>query len=192
MATSDLFTETWYRNAFDRPVARNKVLGDITPEYCTVPDEGLVYVRRLLGAVKIIFIIREPVERALSQMRMMVERRGHANRSYEDWLALAEDDDIWDRGDYLAYVPRWRAHWPDGDLLFIPYGRISTDPVAVMRSIEDFLGLSRVEYTRAADRIHGTKSVDVPKFVVQRLEERLAPQRRFLEAAFDVSFLREI
>ncbi|MFM2278684.1 MAG: hypothetical protein RLZZ444_915, partial [Pseudomonadota bacterium] len=64
------FTEAWYRGTFERPGARGKVLGDITPEYSTIPVEGIDYIRRLLGSPKIIYIIRNPIDRALSQLRM--------------------------------------------------------------------------------------------------------------------------
>src|SRR5436305_1807995 len=70
VVTADPFTEAWYRRLFDRRGAAGKLLGDITPEYSTLPIEGVRYVRGLLGAVKIIYIVRDPVDRASSQIRM--------------------------------------------------------------------------------------------------------------------------
>ena len=192
LGTTELFTETWYRRAFDRPAASGKLLGDVTPEYSTLPEAGLAYVRRLLGAVKIIYIIREPVGRAVSQLRMNVARKASHTLSHDEWREMADHPDIDNRGDYRRYVPRWRARWADEDLLFVPYGRIGADPTGVMRTVEDFLGLSRHEYPRAEDRIHGTKPVEVPPFVVERLQHRLAPQRAFVEDAFDEAFVRDI
>jgi hypothetical protein len=55
----ELFTEDWYRFAFSWDAAENKILGDITPEYCTIPMEGIKYVnpnysrRNVKGAVSL-------------------------------------------------------------------------------------------------------------------------------------------
>ena len=192
LASSEIFTEAWYRRAFARRAAEGKVLGDVTPEYSTLPVPGLRYVRALLGAVKVIYIIRDPVHRALSQLRMNASRRKSGDLSEADWCDMAEDREIDNRGDYRAYVPRWREHWAESDLLFIPYGRIGSDPNGVMREIEGFLGLPPHEYPRADQRIHSTEELPVPARAIELLEARLAPQRAFLETAFDPSFVRQI
>ena len=49
LATRDPFTEDWYRRAFDRSGAHGKLVGDITPEYSTIPEQGIRHLRGLLG-----------------------------------------------------------------------------------------------------------------------------------------------
>ena len=82
--------------------------------------------------VKIIYIVRDPFDRALSQIRMNAERRGISGNG-ADWLALAREPDIASRGAYATYVPRWEAAFPEEDVLFLPYKRIGNDPAGVMR-----------------------------------------------------------
>src|SRR5690606_28433663 len=139
-ASRDLFTDAWYLRAFERPAARGKLVGEITPEYSTIPEAGIRHLRALLGAVKIIYLVRAPLPRALSQLRMNLSRKGLGTLSDEQWQEMADQWDITNRGDYRAYVPRWKAHFASGDILFLPYGRLAEDPVGLMREVEAFLG----------------------------------------------------
>lgn len=191
LGSRDLFTEGWYRRAFDLPAAAGKLVGDITPEYSTIPDEGIGYLRGLLGAPKIIYLIRSPVGRAMSQLKMNVSRTVKGPLTETDWLAQADQWDIANRGDYKTYVPRWKARFAEGDILFLPYGRIATDPAGVMREIEGFLGLAPHAYPRLVERVHETKSFDVPRSVTARLEEKLRAQADFLAAEFGADFARQ-
>ena len=76
LGSRELFTDGWYRRAFERPATQGKVVGEITPEYSTIPEAGIRHVRALLGAVRIIYLIRAPVSRALSQLQMNLARKG--------------------------------------------------------------------------------------------------------------------
>ncbi|MDD5272700.1 MAG: sulfotransferase, partial [Methylovulum sp.] len=126
MACKPLFTEEWYRQAFQRQAAKGKLLGDITPEYCAIGDEGIAYVKRFLGAVNIIWLIRDPVDRALSQLRMNAERRGCSGNEPEAvWLDWDKDPDIAHRGNYADYIPRWEKQFGRERMLFLPFQHIA-------------------------------------------------------------------
>ena len=138
MATHKMFTKPWYLRCFERPRAEKSVCGDITPEYSTIPLEGIQHVKRMLPEVKVLYIVRDPVERALSQLRMNVERRGEVPRE-DSLLRMADHPDIDNRGDYAAYIPRWRGMFPEDRMLMLPYGDIASDPKGFMRQVETCL-----------------------------------------------------
>lgn len=188
LATVDVFTERWYRFAFEHRAAYGRVTGDITPEYSTIPEAGIAYVRRLLGAVKIIYIIRDPVDRALSQIRMAAMRRSITEADESEWLKIANEPDIENRGAYSVYIPRWRTAFAGEDLLFIPFQRIAADPLAVLREVERFIGVGEHEYEGLRRRVHATAPIGVPDAVKTHLAERLGPERRFIEASFGHEF----
>jgi hypothetical protein len=190
LASRDVFTDDWYQRAFDRPTAQGKLVGDITPEYSTVPDAGIRHLRGLLGAVKVVYLIREPVGRALSQLRMNAGRKGLTGLSEAEWLAMADQWDIANRGDYRTYVPRWKAHFAEADLLFLPYGRIAADPAGLMGEVEAFLGLKPHDYPRIAERVHPSKRLSIPAAVERHLAESFAGQAAFLESEFGAEFAR--
>lgn len=189
LATQDVFTENWYRAAFDRPIASGRLLGDITPEYSTIPDEGIHYLRGLLGNVKIIYLIRDPVTRAMSQLRMNVTRKQTDQKlSNDEWSAMAKRPEIVNRGDYRSYVPRWKSHFADEDILFLPYGRIKNDPEGLLREVEVFLNLEPHVYPRMNERIHQTEKVKVPKIVKEIIEPLMSEQVEFIKTEFGEDF----
>lgn len=194
MACKPMFTEQWYRQAFDRPAAKGKILGDITPEYCAIGDDGIAYVKRLLGDVNILWIVRDPVERALSQLRMNAERRGvSSDAPLDTWMELAGSAELLDRGDYCDYMPRWEKAFGRQAILFVPFKHIAEQPQQVLSSVETFIGASHWhDYPAPDKKIHASKAFAVPVAVADYFKERFQPQYRFLEGYFDTDFVGAI
>ena len=190
LASKELFSEAWYERAFDRPAARGKLLGDITPEYSTISEEGVDYVRRLLGGVKILYIIRHPVDRALSQVRMNLQRRGLTAPQDAEWMSAIGEWDIQNRGDYRTYVPRWKSAFTGKDLLFVNYRDITSRPAELIGEIESFLGVDhQADYSNLTRKVHETKTMAVPAAIRSRLEERLRTQVEFVRSEFGPDFV---
>jgi Sulfotransferase family len=189
IGSQSLFTEEWYRRIFDRPQAKGKVIGEITPAYCLIPLEGVQHVHRLLSGVRIIYLIRDPRERALSQLKMLVKRRGGPPSSAEEWRALASGSGLEARGDYAQSVPLWRSVFPPEQLLFLPYGDISADPMTVLGRIESFIGLKPLRrYRKLGARVHESDPVSIPDFVVDFVSRQMQRQEGFLKSAFGDDF----
>ncbi len=189
MATNRPFTKPWYLRCFDRPRARGAICGDITPEYSTVPLEGIQHVKRMLPEVKIIYIVRDPVERALSQLRMNVERKGEAQPSETLLLRMADHPDIDNRGDYLRYISQWRGVFSTDRLLILPYGDIRSDPIGFLRRVEEFIGAPPFDSYDLEGRVHETRKFLIPSSVTDRLRQRYAPQYAFLNSEFGAEFV---
>lgn len=49
---------------------KGKVVGDISPQYCVLPPEGIAHMKRLAPEAKIILLLRDPVDRAISAGKM--------------------------------------------------------------------------------------------------------------------------
>ncbi|ASF47880.1 sulfotransferase [Methylovulum psychrotolerans] len=194
MASKPLFTEAWYRQAFTRRAARGKLLGDITPEYCAIGDEGILYMKRLLGAVKVLWMIRDPLDRALSQLRMNAGRRGlSADTPASTWLALAEDPEVAERGNYADYIPRWERHLGRDAMLFIPFRQIGQQPEAVLQTVGQFLQVTPWQgYQCLHEKVHASPPYPIPEAAVSYLSALAQPQYRFLRAYFPAEFMQAI
>jgi len=191
MASKPMFTEAWYRRAFNRKAANGKILGDITPEYCAIGDAGIAYVKQLLGDVKIIWIIRDPVSRALSQLRMNAERRGVGNdMEIAEWLKLASAPEMLNRGNYADYIPRWEQQFGSEGMLFIPFQHIAQQPDNVLQQIENFVGVRHWDgYTGLDKKVHETRAYELPTEVNVYFSELFQSQYRFLENYFTSDFV---
>lgn len=186
-----LMTRNWYRRVF-APCSNDLVGIDVTPEYASIPEAGVVYAKQILGPdLRVIYLVREPVERALSQVRMYLGRRKAIPQTLEDWDRILSEPDIHDRGNYLSHIPRWEAELARNAILYIPFGRIARSPLAVLREVEDFCRLPSATYPRAAEVVFKGPDVHFPEEVVKRLREQHEGQTRFLKARFGASFLEE-
>lgn len=196
IATRDLFTEPWYRRIFANPEIAHKTLGEITPEYSTIPQEGIQYLKAFLNNPKIIYIIRDPIARATSQIRMNLHKRHGSTTdqialelSNDDWLAQVSNWDVQHRGRYSEYVPAWCEQFSEENLLFLPYKRISKEPNELLNEVERFLGLEpHGNYPRAARRIYAGHKVVLPEFVLDAIVKSMSREVMFLESHFGRDF----
>jgi hypothetical protein len=186
LLADDMFTEPWYRRAYGLPAAKGKVTGDITPEYCMITREGVSYATQLLGKAKIIVMVRHPVDRALSQLRMNAKNRGVdlASASLEQWLDLAKDPVIYSRARYSEFIPLWRSAFGEENLLILPYTDVGKDPIQLLRKVEAFIGAGHGDYADAGAKVYETsnKQTRVPPQVGAHLTEQLAQETRYFEA----------
>jgi hypothetical protein len=51
-----------------------KIAGDVTPEYFMILEEGIASIKSFPGPLNLILMIRDPVDRAKSQIRMIIHR----------------------------------------------------------------------------------------------------------------------
>ena len=66
--------DDWYVSLFaDR--GGKKVAGEVTPEYALIGISGLKHLKRLAPDARIIFIMRNPVTRAWSQLLHLSNRK---------------------------------------------------------------------------------------------------------------------
>jgi len=188
-----MFTEDWYRAMFDFPAGAKKIKGEITPEYSTISAEGIQYVHKLLGPVPIIYLIRDPVGRALSHVRMKIARRKDRTEFSEDeWNAMIRREDVFVNGDYKGNVTRWMENYPNEKLLFLPYRDVSTEPNELLAKVEKFVGIPPHKYEEAEKEVYKGAVIDIPPYVIERMRELLAEQYVFLEATFGAEFCKRI
>ena len=184
------YTNPWYRWIF-QPAPQHAKPMEVTPEYSQLPEEGVAHVAEWLDETRFLYLIRDPVARAVSQMKMNVSRRRIRPQTLEDWLAEAAVPVLDERGDYAAYIPRWERH-AGARLLCLPYGRIARDPLGLLAEVGTFCGIGAWEYDRAERKVfEGPKTISVPDEAVALLRGRLAPQYDFLRQHFGEAFLAE-
>ncbi|MFV0302003.1 MAG: sulfotransferase family protein [Paracoccus sp. (in: a-proteobacteria)] len=184
-----MFTGGWYRRVF-APAPPGSQPMDVSPEYSTLPDEGVDFIRDFLPRARFVYILRDPVERVISQMKMHMMRKKKNPRDAGPWLDLLESEPaLFNRGDYAAYVPRWQARFGADRLLILPFGRIAADPDGLLAEVETFLGLPRHAYGNPHRKVFAAPAdLSAPPELYAELTQRLQPQRDYLERAFPPEF----
>lgn len=128
--------------------------GDITPTYSALPEPAFAQIREGLEArgfrVKVVFLMRDPVERCWSMMRMKerleLRRFGHHNlqmNGQRRLLQLYRDDQMTLRTRYDLTVPRIESVFAPEDI-FIGFYETLFSPDSVAR-LCDTLGIRPFE-----------------------------------------------
>jgi hypothetical protein len=117
--------------------------GDITPVYSIVPEEMIVAIMEYFPALKIIFIARDPVERAWSALSMGVRNGGLSPfdvRNPDVVIQHLFHPDILCRSFPSLTVARWRRHVPADQMRIYFYDDLMTASARLRSEIILFLG----------------------------------------------------
>jgi hypothetical protein len=128
-----------------------QIVGDMTPNYATLSDDMIARMRDAAPASKFIFLIRDPLDRLWSHIRMQARRQRQAHEVYEKksnnilyrMLNRGQETHILERGDYPKIIRKLRRLIPEGRLL-IQFAEDLFTPLGLKR-VCDFLGIATVE-----------------------------------------------
>ena len=129
------------------------IIADMTPNYATLSDEVLAQMRDAAPTSKFIFLIRDPLDRLWSHIRMQARRQRQEHEVYEKksnnilyrMLNRGQETHILERGDYPKIIRKLRRVVPEGRLL-IQFAEDLFTPAGVER-VCAFLGIAPVAAT---------------------------------------------
>ncbi|MBL0373213.1 sulfotransferase [Rhizobium sp. KVB221] len=190
IAAEDMLTETWYKRIFDYPGASSKITGEITPAYLDMRKKKLAYAMDFLPKeTKFIAIVREPLARALSQIRMWAETKKVTPATEQDWQVFIDHLTKVTRGNYMKSIPMWNTKAGKHRILYLPFSDVRDRPQELLGAVEDFIGASHYDgYKEIDEQVHTTKKIAIPEWVTKKVEADIQPQRRFLINTFGNEF----
>ncbi|MCS6931609.1 MAG: sulfotransferase [Acetobacteraceae bacterium] len=164
-------SDEWYGRIFAHAGA-DQLAGEVTPEYALLPRAGLAHIRRLNPRMKAVLLLRDPIARSWSHLRMLAE-----GRSDFDHLSAARSPDILARADYAATIARWREAFGPETLHIETLDAIAAEPLAVLERVCGFLGVGfdPAWFPEAARPVFAGPPGEMPAAVAAVLKERLAP-----------------
>ena len=95
-------SDEWYGSIFALAQKR-QICGEVSPQYSLLPDQGIEHILRLSPEVKIVFSLRDPIERNWSQIRMISTGKSLEPRT--DLVRIAELPDVVQRATQAAGRP---------------------------------------------------------------------------------------
>ena len=127
-----------------------KLVGDITPAYALLDEEWLQKALSIAPDVRMIYSVRDPLERLWSHVRMMAERRdpkgvATPDRAHRILMQTIQgrETELVTRADYAGILPRLTSCIPNDRLLILTFDElVKGDGFA---RVCDFLGLSAFE-----------------------------------------------
>ena len=132
------YSDKWYKSLFEQ--GRGKIKGEITPAYSILNKKDIEHIHTLFPNLKIILILRDPVERAWSQARFYMTRNKFNVDSNLTEIRKFIDSDIQEtRGDYLSILENWSFIFSEENLFIGFYDEVSSEKEAFISKICKFL-----------------------------------------------------
>jgi len=179
----------WYYSLFDPELTGSRRVGDITPAYSTLDERGVSFARRVLrDGCKIVLVLRNPVERFWSSIKMYYRRMGSTidDGELDRVVALARHPGHRLRGNYPAMLRLWRDYFGDDFEVFL-YDTLCEDPGRFLEDVFAHLELSpgglesTVEGRANADPHRRQMPERVRRELLRMYEEEILEVERFVE-----------
>ncbi len=190
----------WYRELLT-PGAPGKLSMDFTPEYSILTRGHVKLCRTVSPSAKVFYILRDPVARAISALRMHYmwqdsgdEKPGEIK--FDDkFLKIFQEARIVNFSGYVASVSLWREFYPDLNIL--KYEDSLKDPRKFISGVWQTIGLDwkdldsereKLFEEKLVTRVWETKKYTVDDKVVDYLNTVLRPHKEFAERELGFKF----
>jgi LPS sulfotransferase NodH len=148
----------WYMWHF--PKQHHGPIGEIAPTYFASP-EARDRIAETLPEAKIVFVFRNPVERAVSLYRLKLAY-GMYRWNFSE--ALEKDPELFTSSLYSTHLSGWRERFPDEQLLVTIYDDLAADPQGFVDGIASFIGLPNIALPQSQlKRVFSTERMTRPR-----------------------------
>jgi len=138
----DPIDDDWYVNLFQHR-GQARMAGEATPEYALIGAEGFAHIKRLAPDARVLFILRNPVSQAWSQLLHFEGKRSRtpAPSKVPEAIAFLDSDASAIYRDYARIMDDMAGVFGSERVKFLFYEDMHADRAAALRSICEFLGV---------------------------------------------------
>ena len=185
--------KAWYRRFFGRPFGSvrwyaslfptDQIAGEIAEAYCSLNEKRIAKIVKLNPQMKIIFVLRNPYERALSHARLGVLKRKGKAASTANMLAHIDHPSSEARSFYSVALKRWEAPFPAEQFFIRFYEDVQDDPRRFLTELYAFLG-ANYNGEVIEERVNTAPTVDLPEAVIQHTARKYHEEIKVLAERF--------
>ena len=166
------YSDDWYFSLFKD--GKTSVKGEITPSYSILSQNDIQRIKQLLPDLKIILILRNPIDRAWSQIRFdYMKGRIDSIQSLEKIKAKIKHPSQHLRSDYLRIIKNWSTSFEHDQIFIGFFDDVIKNPKKLILDISKFLKLdiSKFEYS---DTLASPKNISIKRDIPDEIEYYLA------------------
>ncbi|MCI0607232.1 sulfotransferase [bacterium] len=157
------YDDNWYRSLFKE--GEGLVKGEITPSYSILQAEDVAHIKMLFPSLKIILLLRNPIDRAWSQIRFDWTRERFRDIDDLDQIKAFIDSPKQSlRGDYVRMIDVWSSVFSEAQLFIGFYDELVGNPQKLLSDVFDFLGVQPITTPerKLSEKVNFSESIEVP------------------------------
>lgn len=181
------YDDKWYLSLFNK----EGLSGDITPTYCLLDETDILEMSKILrNDLKLIFILRNPVDRAWSHFRMQMKNDKKYDVNFyksEDIINFLKSKPQVDRTSYLECIERYQKCFPNNSIYITFYDFLNESPVEFLENIVEYLGGNRSNvrsHCKVKKKVHKSLEMEIPIEIKEYLEDYYYPLTNELSLKF--------
>ena len=177
------WNDAWYASLFAQ--GTGKTAGETTPDYSVLGRKHIAHVREIMPDARIIFLMRNPIERAWSQSLMDLRGRNIEDVTDEEFQRHFKGKRSHLFTDYLRTLANWEAFFPQGQIFVGFLEDVHFYPNRLLARAYRFLGVDpSADYRVIRRKIHSRDVETMPTRLAVGLAEAYLGDARALEERF--------
>jgi len=140
--------EDWYQSLFQE-ARSDQLCGEASVNYTNWPmyPDTVARMANLVPDVKLIYLMRHPVDRAYSHYIQLIENTRTDDPDYKFDKTFEEhilvDDSVIQSSNYMLQINQYLARFSRDQMLFLLFEEFIKDPQSALTRVADFLGIDR-------------------------------------------------
>jgi hypothetical protein len=179
--------DQWYESLFMRAQYRGLIAGEATPDYAVLGEEVLERIYSMNPNIKLILIMRDPIDRSWSAVNNAMKKGRVAQPSPERLLRWALRTNPMARSNYAASIKRLETIFPTANLYYCFFDDLAERPNEFIADVLSFLGVKEMEtqatWSNAVNAV--ARGKPVPSEFAHGLAKELLPTVAELCERFD-------
>jgi hypothetical protein len=178
------YSDQWYASLFRQ--GQGRVTGEATPDYSIIDRDTIAHVHEIMPEARIIFMMRNPMERAWSQALMDLSfERGTEEMTEKDLRRRFRGKRSRLLSDYLGTLENWGSFYPPEQIFVGFLEDIHFYPDRLLKRLYCFLGVrTNIEYKVIKRKIHSRQVETMPTQAAGHLAGIYLEDARRLEERF--------
>jgi len=166
-------SDFWYLSQFSK---LNGLSGEFSPSYSILEIEDIIKIKNLLPNVKLIFLIRDPIERAWSSFKFNYSKnRINKSLDYKDIIDYFDSPGQELRSNYLRTIQNYCTVFKTNQMIVGFYDAIIEQPHNLVNGITEFLG-AKHRIPKTSNKLflksNVSPEIEIPEKVLHYLSEK--------------------
>ena len=169
----------WYESLFQRNPGR-KFCADFSNLYCQMESDGWTNVRSICSNLKIIYTLRDPLDRIWSHYKFHMKWLGREDEAvtagFENFKDILEKPYFWVNVNYAQNYSRLKQNLEEHELMILYFEDFRASPRELLDRVQDFLGVRIIDPLpdELEEKVNKSKSFELPAqwrdYVMKKLE----------------------